>query len=139
MKKRETKIVTSAVLTLKNETASKPEGNSSVKPRTIEEKSDPRPQIFDQIIIGDKDIRTYKSTILKTLAIRISTGALGVTSVVAHKKYIEKAILSVGLAQMEFRGKLTISMIVERETSKLGRSMLKIIFQLLPEVEHDSP
>jgi hypothetical protein len=138
MAKRETKIVTSAVLTLQNETASKPEGNSSKELGTIKEQSDPRPQIFDQIIIGDKDVGTYKNTILKTLAIRISTGALGVTSVIAHKKYIEKAILSVGLAQMEFKGKLIISMIVERETSKLGRSMLKIVFQLLPEVEHDS-
>jgi hypothetical protein len=139
MAKRETKIVTSAVLTLQNETASKPEGNNSTEPGTIQKQSDPRPQIFDQIIIGDKDVGTYKSTILKTLATRISTGAIGVTNVIAHRKYIEKAILSVGLAQMEFQDKLIISMIVERETSKLGRSMLKIIFQLLPEVKHDSP
>jgi hypothetical protein len=131
MTKRSTKSMIGAVASLQKEAVSKPDGNSSIESG----KSNPRPQIFDEIIIGDKDVGTYKNTILKTLTIRKSTGTAGTTSVVTHKKYIEKAILSVGLAQMEFPDKLVISMSVEREKSKLGRDMLKIIFRLSPEVK----
>jgi hypothetical protein len=134
MTKRSIKHSEGAVATiLQKETASKPDGNSSTNLEVKSEKSDPQPQIFDQIIIGDKDIGTYKNTILKTLAIRKSTGIIGTTSVITHRKYIEKAILSIGLAQMEYPDKLVISMGVERETSKLGRNMLKIIFRLSTE------
>jgi hypothetical protein len=131
MTKRSTNNIKGAVSTLQQEVVSKPDGDSLIK----SEKSDPQPQIFEQIIIGDKDVGTYKNTILKTLTIRKSAGKVGTTSVVTHRKYIEKAILSIGLAQMEFQGKLIISMGVERETSKLGRNMLKIIFKLSPEVD----
>jgi hypothetical protein len=131
MTKRSVKNATGTVETLRKEVASKRDGNSPTKT----EGPDPKPQIFDQIIIGDKDIGTYKNTILKTLTIRKSTGIAGVTSVITHRKYIEKAILSIGLAQMEFTDKLAISMGVERETSKLGRNMLKIVFRLSPEVD----
>jgi hypothetical protein len=127
MTKRSTESAKGAVATLQKGTASKPDGNSSIK-------SEPQPQIFDQIIIGDKDVGTYKNTIIKTLSIRKSTGIVGTTSVVTHIKHIEKAILSVGLAQLEFPGKLVISMGVERETSRIGRKMLKIIFLLSFEV-----
>jgi hypothetical protein len=130
MTKRGIRLGKGTVVTLKEETASKPDGNNSIRWET----PDPKPQIFDQIIIGEKDVGTYKNTILKTLSIRKSTGAMGVTNVITHRKYIEKAILAVGLAQMEFSDKLIISMSVARETSKLGRDMLKIIFSLLPEV-----
>jgi hypothetical protein len=126
MTKQSTKNATGAVATPQKETASKLDGNSSIRSE---------PQVFDQIIIGAKDVGTYKNTILKTLTIRKSTGISGITSVVTHRKYIEKAILSVGLAQMEFQDKLVISMSVGRETSKLGRNMLRITFNLSPEVE----
>jgi hypothetical protein len=126
MTKRSTESATRAVVTLQEEKASKPDGNSSTK----SEESNPKPQIFDQIIIGDKEVGIYKNTILKTLTLRKSTGTAGITYVVAHKKYLEKAILSVGFAQMEFQDKLFISMSVVRETSKLGRNMIKIIFGL---------
>jgi hypothetical protein len=127
MTKRSTESAKGAVATLQKGTFSKPDGSSSTK-------SEPQPQIFDQIIIGDKDVGTYKNTIIKTLSIRKSTGIVGITSVVTHRKYIEKAILSIGLAQLEFPDKLAISMGVERETSKIGRKMLKIIFLLSFEV-----
>jgi hypothetical protein len=129
MTKRSTESATRAVVTLRKEKASKPDGNSSTK----SEESNPKPQIFDQIIIGDKEVGIYKNTILKTLTLRKSTGTAGITYVVAHKKYLEKAILSVGFAQMEFQDKLFISMSVVRETSKLGRNMIKIIFGLSAE------
>jgi hypothetical protein len=127
MTKRSTESAKGAVATLQKGKVSKPDGSNSTK-------SEPQPQIFDQIIIGDKDVGTYKNTIIKTLSIRKSTGIVGITSVVTHRKYIEKAILSIGLAQLEFPDKLVISMGVERETSKLGRKMLKIIFLLSFEV-----
>jgi non-canonical (house-cleaning) NTP pyrophosphatase len=127
MTKRSTESAKGAVATLQKGTVSKPDGSSSTK-------SEAQPQIFDQIIIGDKDVGTYKNTIIKTLSIRKSTGIVGITSVVTHRKYIEKAILSIGLAQLEFPDKLAISMGVERETSKIGRKMLKIIFLLSFEV-----
>jgi hypothetical protein len=129
MTNRSTKSEKGAVATLQKETVSKPDGNSP----TGSEGSNTKPQIFDQIIIGDKDVGIYKNTILKTLALRKSTGTAGITYVVAHKKYLEKAILSVGFAQMEFQDKLFISMSVVRETSKLGRNMIKIIFGLSAE------
>jgi hypothetical protein len=127
MTKRSTESAKGAVVTLEKGTVSKPDGSSSTE-------SEPQPQIFDQIIIGDKDVGTYKNTIIKTLSIRKSTGIAGITSVVTHRKHIEKAILSIGLAQLEFPDKLVISMGVERETSKIGRKMLKIIFLLSFEV-----
>jgi hypothetical protein len=135
MTERIAKNAVKRVVIPQEETASKPDGAKSNRSviSTRSEGSDPKPQIFDQIIIGDKDVGIYKNTILKTLTLRKSTGTAGITYVVAHKKYLEKAILSVGFSQMEFQDKLFISMSVVRETSKLGRNMIKIIFGLSTE------
>jgi hypothetical protein len=126
MTKRSTKSATGAVATLQNAIVSKPDGNSSIR----SEEPEPQPKIFEQIIIGDKDVGTYKNTILKTLSIQKATCTVGITTVIAHKKHIEKAILSIGLAKLEFKDKLFVSMDVEREVSKIGRNMLKFIFRL---------